>query len=274
MPKRVESPSSINTFYQCPRKYYYHYILGLPTKESIATLAGKTIHAVLEDFFDIKVENLKPSNIEHELKQKLLNVFVLKWQDAIPELSKLNIDKREIQQYYQESLEMLGNFLDNFFAKITPLINSSTFAETFEKFKPTREIFIQSNELNVRGYIDAIHETNGEIYILDYKTSKKDLVSPEYRRQLAIYACLYMAKYEKIPHRVGILFLRHGTEQVIDVADELLNEGKIACEHIQKKTESSEMDDYQRNISPLCKWRNGECDYYRICFGQKNLEEF
>jgi ATP-dependent helicase/DNAse subunit B len=53
MPKRVQSPSSINTYNQCPRKYYYQYILKLPTRPSIHLVRGNIAHSVLEDFFSI-----------------------------------------------------------------------------------------------------------------------------------------------------------------------------------------------------------------------------
>ena len=45
---RVQSPSSIITYRQCPRKYYYHYIENLPTKPSIHTIRGKIVHSVLQ----------------------------------------------------------------------------------------------------------------------------------------------------------------------------------------------------------------------------------
>lgn len=274
MPKRVESPSSINTYFQCPRKYYYHYILSLPGKESIATIAGKALHSTIESFFSINAERLNSKKIEQELKQKLLEIFLIKWQDAIPILSKLDSDKYEIQSYYQESLEMLENFIDNFFKKIEPFMNGNTFAEAFNKFKPKTEVFIQSNEMNIRGFIDAIHETDGEVYILDYKTSRKEEFSPEYRRQLAIYSCLYLKEFNKLPHKVGLLFLRSGTEMALDVENELLNEGKLACEHVQARTAGENIEEYPRNVTPLCKWRTGQCDYYEVCFNQKSLEEF
>ena len=35
MPKRVQSPSSISTYKQCPRKYFYQYVLKLPTQGNI-----------------------------------------------------------------------------------------------------------------------------------------------------------------------------------------------------------------------------------------------
>ena len=53
----MQSPSSINTYKQCPRKHFYQYILNLPTKPSIYLIRGSIVHEVLEKFFDIKRQN-------------------------------------------------------------------------------------------------------------------------------------------------------------------------------------------------------------------------
>ena len=50
--KKVQSPSSIKTYKQCPRKYYYSYILGLEQPPNVHTVRGNIAHSVLEHFFD------------------------------------------------------------------------------------------------------------------------------------------------------------------------------------------------------------------------------
>ena len=50
------SPSSILTYKQCPRKFYYQYVEKLPTKKSFALVRGSIVHSVIEDFFKIDVE--------------------------------------------------------------------------------------------------------------------------------------------------------------------------------------------------------------------------
>ena len=55
---RIQSPSSINTHKQCPRKYWYSYVARLPSKPSIHLVRGTIVHAVLEKFFDTDVTNV------------------------------------------------------------------------------------------------------------------------------------------------------------------------------------------------------------------------
>ena len=57
--KRVQSPSSINTYFQCPRKYYYIYNMKLKTSPSIHLVRGLVAHKVLENFFTIQPEAIE-----------------------------------------------------------------------------------------------------------------------------------------------------------------------------------------------------------------------
>ena len=69
MAKRVESPSSINTFKQCKRKYYYSYIEKLPSVPSIHLVRGNIAHSALEDFYDIDVSKFNEENCQKEFQQ-------------------------------------------------------------------------------------------------------------------------------------------------------------------------------------------------------------
>ena len=68
MAKRVESPSSINTFKQCKRKYYYQYIEKLPTLPNIHQVRGNIAHSVLEDFFDTEISEFTTENYKLKFK--------------------------------------------------------------------------------------------------------------------------------------------------------------------------------------------------------------
>ena len=76
------------------------------------------------------------------------------------------------------------------------------------------------------------NEIDGEVSLMDYKTSKREKMSPEYRLQLAIYALLYEEKYGKKPHSVGIDFLRH-KQHYLDLDQDLVDFAKLECKFIQ-----------------------------------------
>ena len=86
------------------------------------------------------------------------------------------------------------------------------FVEFWETFKPTlieTEVHIFSDELKVAGTCDLIVEINGELWLLDLKTSNS--LHKSYDLQLASYAkALEESKGIKID-RTGILWLKANT---------------------------------------------------------------
>jgi len=271
---RIQSASSINTYKQCPRKYYYSYKLELPKTESIQTLTGKAVHDTLEKFFKIPTAGITKENYQFILKHHLLNLFNEVWMKFLPELIKLENDKNTIRKFYQDSLYMLENFITDYLKAISVELTKIDFEKAIEKLKPQTEIYMQSEKYNVRGYIDAIIEIDGEVYIIDYKTSSKDEMTGDYQLQLAIYAMMYQEKEGKLPNKLALHFLRHGTKKFLEVTPELIEKAKKECELIKVNTSSDDIKDYEKNPGYYCKWRTGQCSFYDVCYGVKTLKDY
>lgn len=271
--RRVESPSSINTYKQCPRKYHYQYVKKLPTGNSIHLIRGKVVHSALEDFFDIELDDAVIQNFKF-LHMRILKLFTKHWKTSAEELQSLGLGEEQLRFYFDESIMMLQNWFNRFKKKVAArMANGENFVTAFENIKPRREEEYRSEEFMIRGYIDAIHEVNGNTLIIDYKTSKKDVLTPAYQLQLSIYAMLYEEKHGRKPDLVGIDFLK-STEQHLPVTDEMIMEAKFQIEQIHASTGSDNIADYPQNPSPLCKWRTGQCDFYDVCFGGVSEEDF
>jgi len=267
---RIESPSSVNTYRACQRKYFYHYKLNLPTKESVAALTGKAVHAAIENFFAFNASCLNFTNYEQELRNHLLNSFNHAWIKEVPKLGRLEIDKEIIRGYYKDSLMMLEKFSLRFLQQLNQEMKTKELQEAFLTLAPETEVAILSETYRLRGYIDAIHRLHGEARIVDYKTSRKDDITEEYRLQLAVYTLLFKERHGKLPDKAGVYFLRHGSQKFLEVNEELLNFARQACEEVHMNTVSDNIRQYPKNLGPGCKW----CDYKDICFGQKTILEF
>ena len=83
------------------------------------------------------------------------------------------------------------------------------FVEWWEEYKPTlieTEVHLFSDELKVAGTCDMVCEIEGELWIIDFKTSNH--LQTTYDLQTAVYGKCYEECYGKTPDRYGILWLK------------------------------------------------------------------
>lgn len=271
--RRIQSPSSILTHKQCPRKYYYRYIEKLPGPKSIHLIRGSVVHKVLEDIYDIDIAKIPEENFFYTFSVILQEKFRQEWFAAAPELAELGMPPEELDTFYEESQMMVDNFFHHLYDRMEPLVKTMSPYDAFKQVTPQREILMKSAQHLVRGYIDVLDEEAEGTVILDYKTSKKLMITPEYRLQLGIYAMMHEEQGEA-PHEVGVIFLKHGQELRLPVTPELIEDAKRACADVQLQTKSTEINDYPKSPSPLCKWRTGQCEYYDLCFMDVSVPEY
>lgn len=238
------SPTSINTYVQCPRSYYLKYIKKMPQPVSKHMKRGTIVHEIIEDLFKKKGPfGLKPF-VTTELERR----WSMKGaRDITPE---------EEPAFKAETLQMLLSFVDLIDIKITNLLCEGGICK--DKFhawniiKPRmQEEAIKIPEIALQGKIDAIHEYEDEtgekqIFIIDYKTSKlwRYAVSNDYILQGKIYALLYKRKYGRMPTHVGFNYIRYGEIMNFFFTEEQINETELYVQDIRKKTLSMNLADY------------------------------
>ena len=266
MAKRVESPSSINTFKQCPRKYYYQYIELLPTVPNIHQIRGNIAHSTLEKFYDLDVSKYDEKDYAQQLKTAIQQLFLRQWNNDYPRLFELNLTKDQLRFYFEETMLMLMNWVNHFLEELERVKKKgASLADAFEKLTPIREQKYISEKYSVQGFIDAIHHQEDGVHIIDYKTNANFELKDSIKLQLAIYSLLYQEKHGERPSKVGIFFLRHKLK-LMKVDQELLELAKREIELIHAHTSILEgKEDYPQIITPLCRWSTGQCDFYEAC---------
>ncbi|MFH1916675.1 MAG: PD-(D/E)XK nuclease family protein [Nanoarchaeota archaeon] len=259
---RIQSPSSINTYRHCPRKYYYNYIAELPKKKSIPLIKGSIIHEVLEDFFDLNPEYMT-ADFKQFLRKETMRLFFMKWKNYQKEIEEMGIENKAV--HAEDCMLMLSNWTEWFISEVEKKESKGVApADAFRALTPIREQEYRSEEHAVRGFIDAIHEEDGCVRVIDYKTSSRDEVSEEYLLQLSIYALLYRVRHGRLPDIVGLHLLRHGRRE-LEVTESMVEFATREIHHVHKNTLSKEKKDYVKKIGPLCKWSTGQCDFYDTC---------
>ena len=237
--KRILSPTAINTYMSCPRKFYFRYIKKYQTRPSIHLIRGQIVHKTLHQFNGNHPQNLCETSVE-KICVELLGIFNEHWETAQKSLSALDLPEDEIASFHHESELMLLNF-GNW------LFNNGL---STPKLSETR---LWSENLRAMGIIDAVHVMDDKVVLVDYKTSRHARITSDIMRQAALYALLYQDKYNKAPDAVWIHFLKDpGEPQTIPIDNEILHYGKTLIDSVHEKTTSYDEISYPCTCGGYC----------------------
>ncbi len=263
---RVESPSSILAYIQCPRKYYYRYIKRLEQKPSIHLVLGSAVHSAIEAFHKSERRNLPEETFFGSLHPGLMRHFSREWKRNSAAIERTGLRSSELSSYFRQGMVMLNSFYRHHMIMVRDLQyrKGLTFTQAFDTLRPKSELKIYSKRLGIVGVIDAVQEVDGQIAILDYKTSKKTILDEECMTQLSILAVLYKERFGKSPGSVGIHFLR-SEPRMLPAIPEVLEFGERTCSRFRWVTDTDDINAYPQKKTGLCKYRTGQCDYYEEC---------
>jgi RecB family exonuclease len=232
------SPTSINTYLRCPRKYFLKYIKGLKEKPSIHLIRGKAVHDAIAKFHKTEIQD--PKDFERT-KLDLLALFNHSWIAQETEIEGLGLPERTLNEYYHESAEMLFGWLKR---NLEALRNGEP--------KPKSEVKLFSQTHGVMGIIDAIHSRNGKVSLTDYKTGKMDTLSQDIKVQMAIYALLYQENFGRLPDVIILDFLKFQRSKPFPVSDHFTHYAARLCKEIHEKTSSVNEKDYPCKCGGWC----------------------
>ena len=238
MSQNLLSPTSINAYLRCPRKYYLKYIKGLKERPSIHLIRGKAVHDSLAQFHQTCREKF---DTFEEMKIGLLSLFNQAWIEQEEEIRNLGLPEGVLNEYYYESAEMLIGWLKR---HIKAVQNGQT--------KPETEVKLFSHTHRVMGIIDAIHKQNGKASLTDYMTSKKADLTQDIKIQMAIYALLYQENFGALPESITIDFLKFGNAVPFKVTDEFTHYAIKICKEVHEKTTSTKEEDYPCKCGGWC----------------------
>jgi putative RecB family exonuclease len=246
------SVSSIDTFKNCAKKYYYRYIekVKVDSTKWNFTEFGSCAHRILE-LFHIKVNHETPQeewpSIMKECFVESVKEFdytVLNEQVWSPDGNKVGLAYlREMMQDYLELMREQGlpNVIHNELAYELELTEGAI----------------------IRGYIDRIDKLEDGVYkVVDYKTSK----NPKYLKdfQLLVYANAIKQIYPDAEKVVGsFMLLKHNFKEVeYEFTDFDLEN---CMDEVMKNLELIQVEkNWAKNPTRLCDW----CDYKDMCFGK------
>ena len=233
------SASSVKTYEQCPKKYYYSYIDKQPKQDWEHLLLGNCAHRTLEIFHNI-YRDIGTS--KHKTLSEIMKVSF----SAARKEFKLK------EETINECFSLLSDYLVSVRKNGMPVVIG--IEQDFE--------IKLSNSVIVRGFIDRIDLLDDNTYhIVDYKTTKNvKYLEP---LQLKVYGLWLEKEFPEInKFKASYSLLRHGSklksynlsvEDLKSVKTDLLNYASTI------RTENT----WAPIPTALCNW----CDFKNICSG-------
>lgn len=274
------SYSQIDTFLQCPYRWYKSYLLGEREEETAEALSlGGAVHETLEVYFNKLHEGYEwtvgeavemiDSNIENA---------------DVPWLSEEN-KENSVNQHIDmmEGLASNTSNLAEFMADKEIVANEKEFIYKLHLPFDVCYDSIIYNDIYIIGSIDMIvKDSNGDLICIDFKTSKKEFKPKKLKEnlQLPIYSLVIQDIYDRLPVETKYYFTRMDSFQdVIPIVEEedtskriYFKTGKRAGELKWKQRTCDEivsqlidifelqyatgMEAYNPNPTPLCSWCN------------------
>jgi len=180
--------SALNTYLECPLRFYYEKILVVPSGEAAPLLFGTALHDALNRFFRKRFEEKDAT----KGKEYLLDMFG--W---YIEKNRHHFTAKEVSDYTVYGKRILGSFYDQY---------APSWSESIRYDLEYRIQDVHIEGVPVKGFIDRIDRVDQSLLVYDYKSgnpdsiskklkspAKEDLIGGHYWRQMVFYDLLLMA---------------------------------------------------------------------------------
>ncbi|MEO6131637.1 MAG: PD-(D/E)XK nuclease family protein, partial [Saprospiraceae bacterium] len=160
----VMNVSALNTYLECPVRFYYEKLLVIPSSEAAPLLFGSALHDALQLFFIKRFTDQDTS----KGKDYLVDIFTWFMQKkshrfTIKEFDNLNTYGRKI----------LAQFYDHASAKWTEEIK-------YEIEYKIKDVHITG--VPAKGFIDRIDRVGNDLFVFDYKSGRAESISEKLKR--------------------------------------------------------------------------------------------
>jgi CRISPR/Cas system-associated exonuclease Cas4 (RecB family) len=244
------SPTAINTYVQCPLKFYFKYLVKIPEpdhKENYIDdrILGNIIHHSLHELYSPLIGKPILSSDLKNIERKLNDEIFVQAQKQVPNQT-LDSGQNLL------SLKAIEKYLKSFLAEEQKRLKRNlaqkgnwSILHLEEKLERKLQLPEQDTEILVFGYADRIDRWNKMIRVWDYKTGNvepksltklplEDLFNKSKHDkiiQLLIYVWLLKEKYPKSEIQSGIIALRNVNKSYLfleNKADKALDQENIA----------------------------------------------
>lgn len=241
--------SQLAAYDNCPKQYYFNFILKVPVQGKAQFSFGKTMHASLERVMELVISREKGKKFGEIISRKeMIDIFEASWVD---DWYKTKAEKAE---YFEKGKEIVRGFFDKYKDEIIKPV----YLEEGFKFKIAGD-----EEKSFKGVIDRIDECEDGFKIVDYKTGKpKEKLALEDKKQLLIYQLASSQIFDKPIKKMSFYYLDDNTEvEFLGTEKELEKVEKSVTETIDQ----IKAGEFIAKPGMLCDF----CDFANICENRK-----
>jgi DNA helicase-2/ATP-dependent DNA helicase PcrA len=235
--KAEYSPSKLKTYEDCPKKYYYQYILAIPGEVREYFELGSIVHTVMERV----TQRLKDG--EDVSEDQALSILDTLWKPSTYQSTEMEKQDRE------EAERMVKEFLIHQASKPGTILDIE------------RWIKLDLEGRAIRGRVDRIDDLGDTLQVIDYKTSKSQTSRPQLKQdfQMALYWLGTEQQFEKQVSQVGHWYLRMDKEWMVELSEE---EREAVLERARDVINGIEQQQFPAKPS----YQNCQfCDYSELC---------
>lgn len=239
------SPSSLTTFLQCPKRFYFEKIEGLRGPGTDATIRGNYVHEVLESLLHLKSEDRTLDNARSLMR----SAWDERWRE---ETETLVLTDKELRQFRWQAWWCI----ENYFTMEDP---KSYVPEGLEV-----EVQGRIEGVPIFGVVDRWAFEDGKIVVGDYKTGKVPIpkYAGEKKLQIMIYADLLEQDTGIEAIKMELLYVKDGKIVTYYPTEELRSfTSNTLVEAWDDMVEMCEKEEFPTNVGPLCDW----CHAKSIC---------
>jgi len=231
--KKPLSPSSINTYLNCPYSWYLRYVKKIKLGSNDAGIFGSFVHKVYEYFWDFYTSGSNITSAVINATDKYM---------SSPKETHPNIEPE-----YEEAAHIC---LENFISKI----------EKYPTYIPIyKELRCENPINNTVAIIDTVYEDK----IVDYKTSTQYTIKPKLPNKIQALMCSQnlLEVYGLNIKDVEFWYVRFNKYQNVKIDAALTEEVNNIIENVKESIKKDEFPKQETN----CFF----CDYKLICESEK-----
>jgi RecB family exonuclease len=250
MPKRLysASPSKLLTWLDCPRRYRFSYLdrpRPQPAPQRAHTSMGVAVHSALARWWDLTRERRTPSAAAALVRTSWVRSGFR--------------DEEQSERWRAKAAVETAAYVERLDPDDQPL-------------GIERSVAMRTGTLVVNGRIDRLDDRDGELVVVDYKTSRAQPSADEARTSLALglYAVAVAGMFRRACTRVELHHVPSGTtaghvHTLESLARKVSEAESIATDLVRADAAFARGDTgdelFPARTGPICGW----CDFRKYC---------